>query len=176
MQKATLFKLKLGLLGLATALLGGCTSMASLPEGTPYQTVLSQYGAPNVQCDEETTTLRVWSQQPMGYYAWRGTFDNHEQLIDMDQILSDAFFMQLDPKSGHHPWDKNQVWCNFGPPAEQSQAPYLGVMMPVWTYRYKQSSVWPMMMNIFFDEQDKVHAIQRSMDPRDNDGQIWFGL
>lgn len=175
MQKATLSKPKLTYSLVLIAALAGCSSMASLPEGTPYQTVLSEYGTPNVQCNEDNTTLRVWSQQPMGYYAWRGVFDANDQLLDMQQILNDPAFAQLEPATGHEQWDKERVWCNFGPPAEQARAPYIGVMMPVWTYRYKQNSVWPMMMNIFFDEQEQVHAIQRSMDPRDDDGLFWFG-
>lgn len=160
----------------AATILAGCTSMVDLPEGSSYAQVQQQYGRPTVECDNPPYILRVWSQQPMGYYAWRGVFDNNDQLIDIQQVLSDPLFAQLEQEIKNNSWDLDKVGCNFGPPAEQSVAPYVGVRMKVWSYRYKQSGVWPMMMNIFFDENDKVHAIQRSMDPRENDGDFWMGL
>lgn len=160
----------------AVVLLAGCTSMAELPAGSTYAQVQQQYGQPTVACDNAPYTLRVWSQQPMGYYAWRGVFDDQDQLIEIQQVLSDPMFAQVEQDIGDNSWDLDKVGCNFGPPAEQSVAPYIGVRMKVWSYRYKQNGVWPMMMNIFFDDNDQVHALQRSMDPRDNDGQLWMGL
>lgn len=161
---------------ISALLLVGCTSMAELPEGSTYAQIQQQYGSPTVTCENSPFTLRVWSQQPMGYYAWRGVFDDNDQLVDIQQVLSDPIFAQVESDIGENSWDLDKVGCNFGPPAEQSVAPYIGVRMKVWSYRYKQNNVWPMMMNIFFDDNDRVHALQRSMDPRDNDGQLWMGL
>jgi len=155
--------------------LAACSSMAELEPGTQYSQVLQSYGQPVISCDEAPYTLAVWSQQPMGYYAWRGVFDQNEQLIEMQQVLSDPAFAQVEKEIKQKVWDIDRIGCNFGPPAEQSYAPYIGVKMKVWTYRYKQNNVWPMMMNIFFDDDGYVHALQRSMDPRDNDGKFWFG-
>lgn len=178
-------------------LLVGCSSMAQLPEGTQYANILQKYGKPTVQCDETPHTLRVWSQQPMGYFAWLGIFNEDEELLGMQQMLSDAMFAQLEANISNSTlyasfsqtdnqmfetieqekvsWDQDAVWCHFGPPGRQSKAPYIGKTMPVWSYRYKQNGVWPMMMNIFFNENGQVHALQRSMDPRENDGLFFLG-
>lgn len=156
--------------------LTSCSSMVDIPIGSSYEQVQQRYGRPTISCQDGALTIHIWSQQPMGYYAWRGLFDEHEQLINIQQVLSDPLFAQVERDIPTHPWDLDQVGCYFGPPAEQSVAPYIGVPMKVWTYRYKQNSVWPMMMNIFFDEQNRVHALQRSMDPQDDDGMMWFGF
>jgi len=169
--KATVTPLKLLATTLGGSLLFGCTPLTQLPKGTAYSDVQAQYGQPQAECQLEQETLAVWSQQPMGYYAWRGRFDANQQLVDMQQVLTDSSFGSLEQEQ----WDKEAVWCHFGPPGEQRPAPYLGTMLDTWTYRYKQNNVWPMMMNIFFNDRGQVQAIQRSMDPRENDGKFFFG-
>lgn len=171
MLKATVTPIKLLMFGLGGSLLIGCASMTQLPQGTSYAEVQAQYGSPHSECSLESGKITVWSQQPMGYYAWQGRFDDQDQLVAIQQILNDSSFNQLEQGD----WNKEKVWCHFGPPGEQRPAPYLGTRMDTWTYRYKQNGVWPMMMNVFFDENEQVHAIQRSMDPRENDGKFFFG-
>src|SRR5690625_7148371 len=79
----------------AVVLLAGCTSMAELPEGSTYAQVQQQYGQPTVACDNAPYTLRVWSQQPMGYYAWRGVFDDQDQLLEIQEMMSDTMLFQV---------------------------------------------------------------------------------
>lgn len=83
----------------------------------------------------------------MGQYAWALDIGADNALLRSEQILNDRAFAQLTDGN----WQKQDVLCYFGPPAEKDITPYRGVKMEVWSYRYKQNKTWDSMMHIYFD-------------------------
>jgi hypothetical protein len=134
-------------LSLAVASLTGCASITSVPTGTPVADILQQFGKPITVCEHPDGSKRlVWTSQPSGQFAWGANISKAGTLEGtVQQILTDAHFNVLSESK----WTQQQVLCEFGPPANVE-----GVAKDseiVWAYRYKQSSVWPSMMYVYFD-------------------------
>lgn len=142
-------------------LLSACTTLTDMPIGTPISELEQKFGAPSVVCPSISPTRFVWSTQPMGQYAWAADLDNQQRLAQANQVLTDKDFALL----GQAEWDKEQVMCYFGPPAEKDITPYKGVKMQVWSYRYKQYGAWNSMMYVYFDEQNRVKHYHPGPDP-----------
>lgn len=103
----------------------------------------------------------IWSTQPSGQYAFGGNASKAGTLNgQIQQILTDAHFEVL--RQGK--WTQQQVLCEFGPPANIE-----GVAKDneiVWSYRYKQSSVWPSLMYVYFDSKgEQVTHFHPGPDP-----------
>ncbi|CDM23450.1 hypothetical protein [Castellaniella defragrans] len=126
--------------------LAGCASIAATPPGTPLAQVSAQFGAPTLQCtDRQGRNRVVWSQQPLGQYAWGATVDAGGLVQGIEPILTDEHFQVL--KQGE--WTADQVRCEFGPPAIVDTAGLPSVRQIVWSYRYKQDHVWNSLMYVF---------------------------
>ena len=129
-----------------TLWLAGCASITATPPGTPLAQVTAQFGAPTLECTDRQGHDRViWSQQPLGQYAWGATVDAHGRVQGIEPILTDEHFQVL--KQGV--WTAEQVRCEFGPPALIDSAGLPSVRQIVWNYRYKQDHVWDSLMYVF---------------------------
>lgn len=147
----------------ATTLLAGCTSVTSAPPGTPLDQVAAQFGAPTLQCtDRDGLHRAVWSQQPMGQFAWASTIDGQGRIDTIQPVLTDEHFQVL--KTGT--WTAAQVRCEFGPPAIIDTAGLPGSQQVVWSYRYKQDHVWNSLMYVFMGQNgDQVTKFHPGPDP-----------
>jgi hypothetical protein len=131
----------------------GCANFTDTPAGTPIDTVIKQFGEPTLTCGENAGGYRaIWSQQPLGEYAWATQVDAQGNIGKIDQILDDRFFNQL--SEGR--WDLERVQCMFGPPADIADVGLPSVRKTAWSYRYRQFDTWYMMMNVFFDPETMV--------------------
>lgn len=151
----------IGLSPVFVLLLSACSSISDLPAGTPLSEIEQQFGSPRVACPADNPNRFIWSTQPMGQFAWAVDTTPTQDLKSVTQVLTDAEFDLLRQGS----WAKEQVWCHFGPPAEQSAAPYKGVTMQIWSYRYKQNKAWDALMHIYFDESNRVKHHHPAPDP-----------
>lgn len=134
--------------GLTTATLVGCTTMADIAPGTSLAEVERAYGKPTLTCDDTDGQQRViWSQQPLGQYAWGADVDAQGNVGEVIQLLDDRVFNQV--SQGR--WDAQRVKCEFGPPAQSEIVGMPSVEKTVWGYRYMQYGTWHSIMNIFFD-------------------------
>lgn len=97
----------------------------------------------------------------MGQYAWAVELDPQQHLQHVEQVLNDAAFARLDQGR----WNKEDVLCHFGPPAEKDITPYKGVKMQVWSYRYKENKTWDSLMYIYFDDDGFVQLHHPGPDP-----------
>ena len=139
-------------LGGMAATLAACTPMNKLPPGTPYATVISDYGQPNFRCQWPDGVERViWTQQPMGQYAWGTNLLPNGRVEKIEALLTDAHFKRL----GEGVWTPERVRCEFGPPADISDVGLPNVRQTVWAYRYLESGVWNSLMYVYFGHDGK---------------------
>ena len=130
----------------------GCTTLNDIKPGTPLAIVEQDFGRPNTVCDLPNNERRmVWSQQPMGHYAWATVVGADSQVGPMTQILTDNAFAKL----GEGTWTPEQVTCEFGPPMEIDKVGLPGDLQVVWSYRYRQYGVWYSLMYVFFGTDGK---------------------
>ena len=81
------------LASLALTGLAACANLAQVPPGTPYGEVLTQFGQPNFECPQAGGGRRViWTQQPMGQYAWGTNVGTDGRVGQVVPLLTDAHF------------------------------------------------------------------------------------
>ena len=147
---------------IALASLAACANMAEVPPGTPLSQVQAQFGAPNFECPQANGGRRViWTQQPMGQYAWGANVGPDERVDRVMPLLTDAHFKVLETGD----WGPDRVRCEFGPPARIDQAGLGEKREVVWSYRYKEAGVWNSLMHVHFDQAGVVRMMQNGPDP-----------
>lgn len=157
----------------ALALAAGCTPLADLPAGTPLAEVEAQFGRPNYSCPLPDGGRRViWSQQPMGQYAWATDVTPDGRTQGIEPVLTDASFERL--RQGT--WTAERVLCAFGPPAEVSEVGLPSSRQQVWAYRYRQSGVWNSLMYVYMGRDgERVTRFHPGPDPMfDDDRWSWW--
>ncbi|HEY9572461.1 MAG TPA: hypothetical protein VIR76_05000 [Pusillimonas sp.] len=158
--------------GAGLTLLAACANMANTPPGTPLAQVEAQFGRPNFSCPAENGGQRlIWSQQPNGQYAWGTNVDSAGNTDRIQPVLTDEHFQLL--ASGV--WTPERVRCEFGPPAEISAVGLPSSRQIVWSYRYRQASVWNSLMYVYFGKDgEKVTRFHPGPDPRYERDSMWF--
>ena len=140
-------RIKPVLLACSLLALSACTTYRDIPPNSPLGLVENQLGSPNYRCTLPDGRQRlVWSQQPLGQYAY-GTNVNKDGHIDnVQSLLTDSHFRRLNEGR----WTQNDVACEFGPPAEIDRVGLGEKNEVVWTYRYRQSNAWNSLMFVYF--------------------------
>ncbi len=143
-------------------LLAACASMGDIPPGTQVSEVQARHGAPTVECRlPEGGRRLVWSTQPMGQYAWATVATADGTVGQMEQVLTDEAFRQVEPGV----WTGEQLQCHFGPPAESSIVGLPSSRSQVWSYRYLQSGAWNSLMHFYLSEDGRVVRMHPGPDP-----------
>jgi hypothetical protein len=143
-------QMTLSVIVIATA---GCAQISSVRPGTSLTTVEAQFGKPTTLCLAGDGAKRaIWSQQPMGHYAFATTVDTASQVGEFEQVLTDRSFDRL----SEGVWTPERVQCEFGPPEKISGTGLPGEVQVVWSYRYRQYGVWYSLMYVFFGTDGKV--------------------
>jgi hypothetical protein len=156
----------------AIALLAGCANMADTPPGTSLSQVESKYGAPTYSCTDDHGAQRlVWSQQPMGQYAWGTRVDQAGHTDRIEPLLTDQHFQLLAKGS----WTPDQVRCEFGPPAQIERVGLPSSSQIVWSYRYRQSGAWNSLMYVYFGaDGSRVTRFHPGPDPMYDRDNFWM--
>jgi hypothetical protein len=152
------------LAGSLLALLAGCADMAaSTPPGTPLSQVVAKYGQPNFTCPLPNGGQRViWTQQPLGQYAWGGNVSPDGRIDRVERLLTDAHFNILSEGD----WSANRVLCEFGPPAIVDEVGLPSVRQVVWSYRYRENDSWNSLMYVYMGRKgDRVTRHHPGPDP-----------
>ena len=145
------------------ALLAGCANMADVPPGTSIGDVYAQFGQPNTVCARPDGGQRmVWTQQPMGQYAW-GTNVSPQGTVDrVYPVLTDENFSKL--RVGR--WTPDDLLCEFGRPAFIDEVGIPSVRQVVWNYRYREASSWNSLMYVYMGPNgDAVTRFHPGPDP-----------
>lgn len=158
---------------LALGLLSACANMADTPPGASLAEVEAKFGRPTLTCPAADNGQRVvWSQQPMGQYAWGANVDHAGNIDRVQSVLTDTHFKRL--SSGN--WTPQQVRCEFGPPAEITTVGLPSSTQIVWSYRYRQAGAWNSLMYVYFGQDgQQVTRFHPGPDPMyDRDSFPWF--
>jgi len=157
---------------LAPLALAACSSLTDVPPGTSLAQVQAQYGAPSYSCTGRDGQQRViWTTQPMGQYAWGANVDSAGNIDQIEPVLTNSSFRKL----GEGSWNQEQVYCEFGPPAEIGPVGMPSVRQEVWSYRYKESGAWNSLMHIYFDPYTgKVTRFHSGPDPMFDPREFWL--
>ncbi|HLR12639.1 MAG TPA: hypothetical protein VK104_03380 [Burkholderiaceae bacterium] len=152
-----------GAIAAAALLLGGCANLADVPPGTSLSDVQAQYGNPDFTCTTTEGSQRViWTMQPMGQHAWGSNVDASGNIEGIEPILTSKNFRKLEQGT----WTRDQVECEYGPPAEISPVGLPASRQIVWSYRFKENGAWNSLMHIYFDPgSDKVMRHHPGPDP-----------
>lgn len=127
-------------------IVSGCANLNQVPPGAPLAEVQAQFGAPNFSCDHADGTRRViWTQQPMGQFAWGANVGADGRIDQVTPVLTDKSFQQLATGT----WTAERVRCEFGPPANVSSVGLPNTREVVWAYRYRQDGVWNSLMYVY---------------------------
>jgi hypothetical protein len=97
--------------------------------------------------------------QPMGQFQHMAHFKADGTLLSYEQALTTENFAKV--PIGY--WNKDDILRAFGRPAEISRERVNGD--EVWSYRYKEKSVWDSVMNITFTKPGVVRRLQSTADP-----------
>jgi len=139
----------LAAMGMLATLLAGCgTQIMKAQPGTPVVEIIAQHGKPSYECTAKNGRKRlIWSQQPFGQYAWATEVTPEGTITEMTQVLADQHFNRM----SRGIWTREDVLCEFGPPADEEQVGIPEARRDVWSYRYRQSDVWYSMMYVYFE-------------------------
>ncbi|MBR8653523.1 hypothetical protein KDH83_09425 [Achromobacter sp. Marseille-Q0513] len=126
--------------------LSACANLAQVAPGTPLADVQARFGRPNFECPQANGGRRViWTQQPMGQYAWGANVGADGKVDRVLPLLTDPHFKVLETGT----WSPDRVRCEFGPPARIDEAGLGEKREVVWSYRYKENSVWNSLMYVY---------------------------
>ncbi|AOB32278.1 hypothetical protein AKI39_18465 [Bordetella sp. H567] len=146
------------------ALLAGCADMAArTPPDSPLSQVVAEYGQPNFSCPLANGGRRViWTQQPLGQFAWGGNVGPDGRIDRVERILTDQHFSLLSEGD----WPANRVLCEFGPPAIVDEVGLPSVRQVVWSYRYRENDSWNSLMYVYMGRKgDRVTRHHPGPDP-----------
>lgn len=156
------------------AALAGCADMAAkVPAGAPLDQVEASYGRPNFTCTRPDGRQRViWTQQPMGQYAWGANVGPDGHIDRVERLLTDAHFKLLDEGD----WPAERVRCEFGPPALIDEVGLPSVRQVVWSYRYRENDSWNSLMYVYMGRNgDRVTRHHPGPDPMyDEDRRLFW--
>lgn len=159
--------------GLLALGLAGCANMADVPPGTSIGDVYQNFGQPNTVCARADGGQRmVWSQQPMGQYAWGTNVSPQGQIDQIYPVLTNENFAKL--STGR--WTPDDLLCEFGRPAFIDEVGTPSVRQVVWNYRYRESSAWNSLMYVYMGPNgDAVTRFHPGPDPmyEPRDGAFW---
>ena len=77
--------------------LSACANLAQVAPGTPLADVQARFGRPNFECPQANGGRRViWTQQPMGQYAWGANVGTDGKVDRVLPLLTDPHFKVLE--------------------------------------------------------------------------------
>ncbi|WP_233238452.1 hypothetical protein [Bordetella sp. LUAb4] len=154
---------------------------ARVPPGAPLTQVEAEYGRPNFTCERtspgpgpgrEGGQRVIWTQQPLGQYAWGANVGPDGRIDRVERLLTDEHFKLLSDGD----WPADRVRCEFGPPAIIDQVGLPSVRQVVWSYRYRENDVWNSLMYVYMGRDgDRVTRHHPGPDPMYEEDRFGIG-
>lgn len=127
--------------------LSACATYRDIAPNSPVQEVIARMGKPTLSCLSKSGSERlIWSYQPHGQYAYGANVFPAGIVERVDSVLTDSYFRRLDTGN----WSRQDVICEFGPPAETERLGLGEKNALIWSYRYKQGNAWNSLMHVYF--------------------------
>ncbi|CAN5442613.1 lipoprotein [soil metagenome] len=144
--------------GCLLALASGCAIVANVPPGISGDDLESRYGKPAARhplpggaYDAEYPTA------PYGQFCWMVRVVDGK-VTQVRQVLTDQEFATVNIGTDN----RESIRAHFGPPAEVLHLSF--AQREVWSYRMKQSGVFPVLMNVQFDSSGVAREVFSSYD------------
>ena len=120
--------------------------------------VLLAFGPPGVETKTGNGATLFYSTGPMGQVTYAAHLGADGRVRSVEQVLRDENFAQI--RVGE--WDRQTLRDRFGLPAEVRSYSDGRIW---WSYRYKESDVWEVLMNVLFYPQGIVRQVIKTPDP-----------
>ena len=122
--------------------------------------MIAKLGQPTARIPDGEQHLLEYSHNPWGQAIDMARFDRNNRLLSYQQVLTVEKFSSI--KIGLS--TKADVLRAIGHPSETM---YLSrLQLEVWSYPYKEDSVWDSLMSVHFDNNGIVKMMQNGPDPR----------
>jgi hypothetical protein len=142
-------------------MLGACVqSWQQFQTGQDQSTIVARMGPPREAYDLPDGGRRLmWPTQPMGTTTVAADIDASGKIVDVRQVLQISEFNRAEIGK----WTRNDVLINFGRPVET--AFFRLSQREVWSYRYVENNITPLLFNFSFDTTGVLRETQRTPDP-----------
>jgi hypothetical protein len=146
---------------LAVLMLAGCVQpWHQFQAGQDQSAIISRMGPPREVYELPDSGRRLmWPTQPMGTTTVAADVDASGKIVQVRQVLQINEFNRAEIGT----WTRNDVLVNFGRPVET--AFFRLSQREVWSYRYVENNITPLLFNFSFDTNGVLREMQRTPDP-----------
>jgi hypothetical protein len=146
---------------IAALMLAACAQpWQQFQAGQDQSTIIARLGPPRETYDLPNGGRRLmWPTQPMGTTTVAADIDASGKIVNVRQVLQISEFNRAEIGT----WTRNDVLINFGRPVET--AFFRLSQREVWSYRYIENNITPLLFNFSFDNTGILRATQRTPDP-----------
>jgi hypothetical protein len=142
-------------------MLAGCVQpWQQFQAGQDQSTIIARLGPPRESYDLPNGGRRLmWPTQPMGTTTVAADIDASGKIVNVRQVLQISEFNRAEIGR----WTRNDVLINFGRPVET--AFFRLSQREVWSYRYVENNITPLLFNFSFDTSGVLRETSRTPDP-----------
>lgn len=128
--------------------------------GQDQSAIIARMGPPRETYDLPNGGRRLmWPTQPMGTTTVAADIDASGKIVNVRQVLQISEFNRAEIGT----WTRNDVLINFGRPVET--AFFRLSQREVWSYRYVENNITPLLFNFSFDTTGVLRETLRTPDP-----------
>ena len=128
--------------------------------GEPVAAVTAKLGQPTASYPAvDGGQMLEYATAPFGQFTWMARIGPDGRMLSYEQVLTGEKFATIKVDQA----TKADVLRTIGRPAERSRVRLRNY--EVWSYRYKEASVWNSLMHVHFDEQGIVRQMMNGPDP-----------
>ncbi len=133
--------------------------------GSDQASAIAKLGQPRETYELPNGGKRLmWPSQPFGETTTAIDIDADGKISRVRQVLTGREFAQAQIGL----WTRHDVLINFGEPIEIAHFPRM--QREVWSYRYRDSDVWYVLYNFYFDANGILRSMQQTPDPLHDPG------
>jgi hypothetical protein len=142
-------------------MLGACVQpWQQFEAGQDQSTIIARMGPPRETYDLPNGGRRLmWPTQPMGTTTVAADIDASGKIVNVRQVLQISEFNRAQIGT----WTRNDVLINFGRPVDT--AFFRLSQREVWSYRYVENNITPLLFSFSFDTSGVLRETQRTPDP-----------
>jgi outer membrane protein assembly factor BamE (lipoprotein component of BamABCDE complex) len=146
---------------MASALLAGCATPASVRPGASAAEVIGRFGAPAVRHRLADGTERLeYPEGGLQQQTWMIDIDASGRVTAARQVMTAETFSEL--RVGIN--DRDDVLRTLGRPWRIEH--YRASGLTAWLYPYREDAIWNSVMAVHFNADGRIERMQSGPDPR----------